>query len=321
MLMSISISAYKSRENIDVSMKTLSQFAALTEATFNAIICRSKRKQLQKLLLNIENFIKISKDHERNMIQKYTDRYMTFILIVATSFVVAAITVICEPLVLPMEFPINVWYPFSTKPPLRKFIIYNLQIFVIAHTVSCLGVDVMIAVLLFYPTAKLEILASEIEQATNEIQVISCIRKHQEITRFVSETQEATQYVLFKTTLTMGFTVISGSFPILYLQSYILIPQFLSMIIAALQRMYITAWAANDLKEVSTRLCWSVYSVSWIGNSQKVKNDVFLMLQRSQKPLLISMSGLLPSLTLEYYGGFIVSVMSYFMTMRAAIVK
>lgn len=41
---------------------------------------------------------------------------------------------------------------------------------------------------------------------------------------------------------------------ILQINSNILIPQFLSMIIAALQRMYITAWAANDLKEVVSSL-------------------------------------------------------------------
>ncbi|EGI60741.1 hypothetical protein G5I_11034 [Acromyrmex echinatior] len=68
--------------------------------------------------------------------------------------------------------------------------------------------------------------------------------------RFISKTQYAIQHILFKTTLTMGFTVISGCFPMLYIQSHILIPQFLSMIMAALQRMYITAWAANDLKEI-----------------------------------------------------------------------
>ncbi|XP_019884894.1 odorant receptor Or2-like [Camponotus floridanus] len=119
----------------------------------------------------------------------------------------------------------------------------------------------------------------------------------------------------------MGFTVISGCFPILYIQSHILIPQFLSMIIAALQRMYITALAANDLKEASIQFAWSVYSASWIGKSQKMKNNIFIMLQKSQKPLLISMNGLLPALTLEYYAGFLTSVLSYFMTMRAAIIK
>ncbi|XP_014469765.1 PREDICTED: odorant receptor 4-like [Dinoponera quadriceps] len=231
----------------------------------------------------------------------------------------AGVTVTFAPLFLPMEFPVEVWYPFSTEPLLRKFIVYVMEIFVIAHTVFCLGVDVMIAVLLFYTTARLEMLTFEIQRAINETHVISCIQKHQEITRFISETQKAIQYLLFKTNLTMGFTVISGCFPILYIQSHILIPQFLSMIMAALQRMYITAWPADDLKEVSIQLALSAYSASWIGKSPKMKSDIFIMLQRSQKPLLISMGGLLPALTLEYYANFLTTVLSYFMTMRAAI--
>lgn len=53
--------------------------------------------------------------------------------------------------------------------------------------------------------------------------------------------------------------------------------------------------------EQSTRFIWSIYHASWIGKSQKMKNDIFIMLQRSQQPLLIFMGGLLPALTLEYY--------------------
>ena len=136
----------------------------------------------QKLLLNIEDFIKFSKNREeRNALQKYTDRYMTFISIVVISFVIASTSVVISPLVLPLEFPVHIWCPFSTKSLLQKFIIYSLQIFTIEYTVSCLGVDIMIAFLLFYSTARLETLASEIEQAIDDIHVTSCIRKHQEI--------------------------------------------------------------------------------------------------------------------------------------------
>jgi len=76
----------------------------------------------------------------------------------------------------------------------------------------------------------------------------------------------------------MAFTVISGGFPMLFvsiswynvnvsiykciirtynfgilesqLQSGVLIPQFISMALGALQRMFITAWAADDLREI-----------------------------------------------------------------------
>lgn len=91
------------------------------------------------------------------------------------------VTVMCAPLFMPLEFPLDVWYPFSMKSLLLKFIFYIMQIFTIAHTAVCLNVDIMIAVFFFYSTARLEILAFKLEQATNEAHVISCIKQHQEI--------------------------------------------------------------------------------------------------------------------------------------------
>ncbi|KAM0726985.1 Odorant receptor 10 [Formica fusca] len=231
------------------------------------------------------------------------------------------VAVICAPLFMPQEFPLNVWYPFSMEPLLRKFILYVTHILATAHTVFCLNVDIMMAVFFLYSAARLEMLAFEIEQATDETHVISSIKKHQEIIEFTSKTQCTLQYILFKTNFTMAFTVISGGFPILYLQphSFALVPQYITMPIGALQRMFITAWTADDLKEISTRLSWSVYSASWIGKTQKMKSDICIMLQRNQQPLLITMSSLLPALTLEYYADFVTKVLSYFMTMRVVI--
>lgn len=131
--------------------------------------------------MNIETFAKVSKSHEKVILQKYVNRYIIFISTVAIFFIIAGITVIFSPLFLPLEFPMDVWYPFSTKPLFRKFILYLMQIFTVAHTVFCLGVDVMIAVILFYSSARLEILAFEMQHVTNAIHMILCIRKHQEI--------------------------------------------------------------------------------------------------------------------------------------------
>ncbi|XP_011859628.1 PREDICTED: uncharacterized protein LOC105557092 [Vollenhovia emeryi] len=177
------ISTYKNRDDIGVLMKNMSHIAAFTEAILNSILCRTKRKELQNLMISIEKFARVSQSYEKVILQKYINRYVIFISTVATSFIIAGITVICAPLFLPLEFPIDVWYPFSTKPPFQKFILYIMQIFAVAHTVFCFGVDIMITVILFYSSAKLEILASEVQHATHEIHIIACIRKHQEIIR------------------------------------------------------------------------------------------------------------------------------------------
>ncbi|XP_072742530.1 uncharacterized protein [Anoplolepis gracilipes] len=314
------IHAYKNRNNdVDELMKNVSHMTALMESILNSILCTLRRKQLQNLIIRIEAFMKFSKARERAILQKYINRYTTFILAVAIAFSMAGLTVIFAPLFMPMEFPLNVWYPFSVDSSSRKFILYIMQIFTTMHVVFCLNVDVMITLFFLYSTARLEMLAFEIEQAIDEKHIISCIKKHQEIIEFISKMQQTLQYILFKTNFTMGFTVISSGVPLLYLQSSILIPQFLSMSLGALQRFYITAWAADDLKEVSTRLPWSTYSASWIGKTREMKSDVLIMLQKCQQPILISMSGLLPALTLEYYANFVTKVLSYFMTIRVVI--
>ncbi|XP_011860756.1 PREDICTED: uncharacterized protein LOC105557944 [Vollenhovia emeryi] len=176
------ISIYNSRnDDIGILMKNVSHAAAIIEAILNSIFCRIKRRHLQGLLISIEKFTRASNNREKVILEKYVDRYATFILVVATSFIMAGVTVICAPLFMPLEFPTTVWYPFSTKPLLRKFILYIMQIFIITHTVLCFGVDVMIAVFLFYSTARIEMLSFEVEQAANEISIISCVKKHQEI--------------------------------------------------------------------------------------------------------------------------------------------
>lgn len=128
--------------------------------------------------------MKFSKDHERVILQKYIDRYSTFITTVATAFSIAGLVVICAPLFISQELPLNAWYPFSTKPLLRKFILYVMQTFSIVHVVLCLGMDVMIAFFLFYLAAKLEVLTFEIEQAADEAYIITCIKKHQKIIKW-----------------------------------------------------------------------------------------------------------------------------------------
>lgn len=49
------------------------------------------------------------------------------------------------------------------------------------------------------------------------------------------------------------------------------------------------------------KLATSAYSSKWFEDSSKMAIDVHIIILRSQKPILISMGGLLPNLTLEYY--------------------
>lgn len=78
------------------------------------------------------------------------------------------------------------WYPFSIENIYTKGTLYVLQVFAILQTGFCITVDFMIAMLFWYPAARLEMLGQELLQITHENQMKKCIQKHQEIIRYVT---------------------------------------------------------------------------------------------------------------------------------------
>ncbi|EFN75502.1 hypothetical protein EAI_03036, partial [Harpegnathos saltator] len=139
----------------------------------------------QQLLAKLKGFIIHSGSHEMYIIQKYINRYLNFSLFVGISYIMAAITFSCGPLFLSINLPMEGWYPFPTDAPYIKGVIYILQVFAILQTGFCVTVDFTIAMFFWYTTARLEMLGEELQHITHESQVKSCIRKHQEIIRYV----------------------------------------------------------------------------------------------------------------------------------------
>ncbi|XP_011701238.1 PREDICTED: uncharacterized protein LOC105457958, partial [Wasmannia auropunctata] len=133
------------------------------------------------LLAKLKDFLKHSESHERHIIQKYINRYSNFSVFVGISYILAAITFSCGPLFLSINLPMEAWYPFSVENTYIRGILYILQVFAILQTGFCITVDFMIAMFLWYPAARLEMLGQELQQITHENQIKMCIKKHQEI--------------------------------------------------------------------------------------------------------------------------------------------
>nr|QHN69119.1 odorant receptor 31 [Sirex noctilio] len=68
----------------------------------------------------------------------------------------------------------------------------------------------------------------------------------------------------------------------------------------------------------SDGLAWSIYDSPWIGRSPKMLKCMLIVIKMCQKPLVISISRLIPTpLSLRFYATFITSTISYFTTLRA----
>ncbi|KAK1123110.1 hypothetical protein K0M31_008743 [Melipona bicolor] len=96
-------------------------------------------------------------------------------------------------------------------------------------------------------------------------------------------------------------------------QSFTVMGKFILVMISGCTRMYVNAWPADDLQECSVQFAQSMTDVQWVGKSKRMKSTLIIMMQRSQKPFVIKMGGLLPSLTLEYFANVSMLLSEFFL--------
>ncbi|KAL2723662.1 odorant receptor 67c-like [Vespula maculifrons] len=259
---------YINGKDVVTLMKPLCETATLIDVILALILCRFKRTSLQKLMEEVEEFIKNCNTEEEAIMQKYID-HSTISTTMAASNVAAAIAFSFTPFFTENDVPGDAMFPFDLKSLFVKIPIYILDMILLFQTALCVCVDFMIAMLMWYSATKLEILGLKLENAADKYKLIDCAKEHQKILK---------QHEPINVEL-----------------------QFICMMIASYQRLYVTALPADDLKEMSMKLATSAYSSKWFEDSSKMAIDVHIIILRSQKPILISMGGLLPNLTLEYY--------------------
>lgn len=129
----------------------------------------------------IEDFLRTSNDNEKTILQKYTDRYSIFFILVAICHCLAFFAFCCGPIFLSTKWPIEIWCPFSIESPIAICILYILQVYVIMKAGLNFIVILMFGMFFLYSSAKLEMLCSKIRSAKNKSQINSCIKKHQKI--------------------------------------------------------------------------------------------------------------------------------------------
>ncbi|XP_043288518.1 uncharacterized protein [Venturia canescens] len=310
---------YHYRRETTVLMKALSELTALTEVFFNLIICKFQRRRLQRLLSEITSVVTNASTEDGLVYQKYVDRYLYFLVTLGSMFFMTAVTFSCGPLVMKTHLPADAWYPFSVDSPTVRWSLYLSQVLAILQTGLCVTVDIMVGMMLWYTSASLEILGKRLERVTGESDLGDCIVEHQRITDFARETNHAVRFLILKGNATMALAAICGAFPLIYHQPILVVSQFILFVVCGLLRLYLTAWPADDLAEMSNKLGDIAYSTRWIEGSVKMRKGVLFVVQRSRKPLVISVTGILPALTLEFYASFASATMSYFVTLRAII--
>lgn len=131
----------------------------------------------------MEMFCKQANDKINIILQRCVDDRKRTYGVYALWCYLTAIGVICGPLFLPQQFPTDAKYPFSVQYYPLKIIIYLHQSLVGLQASAGMCIDCTIALLLFYSSARLEILALKVRSVKNEHELDACIELHNQILR------------------------------------------------------------------------------------------------------------------------------------------
>lgn len=140
-----------------------------------------------------------------------------FHVFVTVTVLLTIIATVVAPLMTDRLLPVAAFYPFTVDP---NFTIYYVMY--IHQTISCfqLGtciviVDCQMAVIMWYASARLEMLAGEFKRVTSIRDFRSIVQKHQRLLAYAIEVSDTMSYIALVTTISSGLGIILCSFEIL----------------------------------------------------------------------------------------------------------
>ena len=135
---------------------------------------------MQGLLSEVKSYVESAEKNETDILQKFIDRYTPFFMFVGISFLIA-VSFLCGSSIIERTLPFNAWYPFFIDVFWIRFILFSLQILAILQVGLNLSVYYMIAVMLWYCPARLEMLGKKIKSAASNYELRLCIEEHQKL--------------------------------------------------------------------------------------------------------------------------------------------
>nr|KAF7394355.1 hypothetical protein H0235_016950 [Vespula pensylvanica] len=280
----------------------------VVQTNIKMLIARLNRTNMQQIVVEMETVIREATPSEKAVLEKYVNRSATLHICLTFGFYLASINMLIGPLFLPQPFPGYSVFPFKTD----THPIYEIAYFAVSYpglqSSAAATVDCQVAFLLWFAGARFEMLKNEIDEVLNEYDLKKCIIKHNHILIYAENIINTVRYLIFT-------AVIVAS--ILIVDSFIIKFQFLILDVVAVIQLYLNSNPAENLIEMSTEIGSAVYNLNWTDKSKMIWRNMYILMQRSQKPVILSVGGFLPALSLSYYMSYLSTCFSYFTTMKA----
>ncbi|XP_035728642.1 odorant receptor 67c-like [Vespa mandarinia] len=307
------------RNNFEIIVQSMCIAICILQMSIKMMICRWKRSCFQSIIMEMENIIEQAAPYEKVILEKYVNRSAILHLSLTFGFYLASVNIILGPIFVPHPLPNIITYPFDVeKHPIYE-IIYFQQSLTALQASTAATIDCQVALLLWFTGARFEMLEIELCNTVDEYNLRRCIVKHCQIISYAGKVIKTVRFVLFATVCITSILMVFSGLLLIFSDDVAVKFQFLVMDIVAVMQLFLNSYPAENLIQMSTAIGSTAYDLNWMDNSRKIWKNVCFLIQRSQKPITVSIPGFIPELSLTYYMSFLSSSFSYFTTLRATV--
>nr|AQN78449.1 olfactory receptor 47 [Meteorus pulchricornis] len=283
------------------------------------LICKMMRDKMQFVLDEMEFYIRDAVPHEREMFLEHTKKYGIVNVISLFLATCTIIGFIMGPLILPQSFPTEAKYPFSVDTHPLYDIIYIQQSTVGIQVIAMTAIDCQMSMMLWYIVFRIKILQKQTLKVKNAYEFSIFVQKHEYLLWLANEITNIVRYILLTTVSMTTLSIIMGGVHIVGNQPMIEKMQFTFVVSAYASLVFLNAWPSEILMRSCEGIGTAIYESEWIGGN--FNKDLVFVIQRCERPPVITIAGFLPILSLNYYTKFLSKTLSFFTTLRIVLAK
>ncbi|XP_019885576.2 odorant receptor 45b-like [Camponotus floridanus] len=206
-------------------------------------------------------------------------------------------------------------YPFPIDRQLLRAIVYCHHMFGIYQIYCQVSSNVFLAFLLWFTSARFEI-SNKFRTTTKYSDWKRCISEHQELLRFAQEISLSISYIILLSLGISTYSLVFGGVSILSRIPLSVKAKFFIVCVSSLLKVLLCAWPADYLMTISSDIGDAAYDSLWYKHGIDSQKMMLYILLRCQRPIIITVPGLLAALTFQHYTSYISTAFSFLTTFR-----
>ncbi|THK33269.1 odorant receptor 67NTE, partial [Diachasma alloeum] len=302
--------AYTVRNSFMQLIHNLFHAFCMNQVVLTMIIGKHHHHRFQYLIEEIETFMKDANSHEREVLSKCVKRIASRHFSYNIIAISATLGYILGPITLDYSLPNRLVYPFAVDEHPSYDIAYLWETIGAIECCCSTAFICQVCLLLWYGTIQLEILAEKMRKVSIAQDLKEYINVHHHILWYIDETIKTVRPVVLTTVAMAMITILCAGITIVGNGPIIEKLQFMVIVMTFSIELLCVAWAAENLTAACEEVSWALYN-----------RAVIFVMQRCQKPSVISIGGLLPKLSMNYYARYMSATYSFFTTLRVVLRK